>query len=121
MYYKVPCRHLRLRVLFREMGIAGNKAAIRLRNFCYFLFFMTQNEQVIPGFSGKRGFTMITLKAVVLLCILCLCLFHFMKMGNFVALAHICLSYELGPKETQSSVAAPSNPKPYNTEHMMNQ
>lgn len=82
---------------------------------------MTQNEQVIPGFSWTRGFTIITLKAVALLCALGLCLFHFMKIGNFVTLAHICLSYQLGPKEIQSSVAAPSNPKPYNTEHMMNQ
>lgn len=103
------------------MGITGNKTVIRLRNFCYFLFFVTENEQVILSFSGTRGFTIITLKAVALLCLIGLCLFHFMKMENFVALAHICLSYQLGSKEIQSYVAASYNPKSNSTEHMMNQ
>lgn len=121
MYYKVPCRHLCLSVLFRQMVIVENKIATELRNFCYFLFFMTENEQVIPGCSATRVFTIITLKAVALLCLLCLCLFHFMKMENFVTLAHICLSYQLGPKEIQSYVAAPSSAESHSTKHMMNQ
>lgn len=96
-YHKIPPRHL-----FRETGLVENKIAGGLRNVWYFPSVMTENEQIVPGCSGTKGFTITALKAEASLCRVCLCLFHFMKVENFVALAHVCLSYQLEPKEIKS-------------------